>query len=312
MKTISTIIAMLLLTLTLSAQSWKVNVFGGFNYSLDSNKQIGSKIEGKDKSKFEVKDVFVTYNSFDFGNFSASATLNCNEVQNVNLYSASLNYLTNPLNKISFGVSLGKLENPWYTKTNKFWSNYSIEKVATQKNAILPQTDLGLEGKINSKYFNANVNVSNAGNDSSKSLTGVLSITPNKNFTISGLYYKHQDYKVFGGALNFNGTNKKSGTVNTTAEYILTDNTVWKSTLISVYGEVQPKALGPVSLVAKYDTYKPNNDVEFKTNSLTFGFNYNFKVLYGVAGKFGLNFHNVSSTNLESHNEVSLHANFNY
>lgn len=311
MKTIYALVAMMLLTLAVYSQEWKANVFTGFNYSLDSNVLPESKITGKDKSKFEVKDVFVTFNSFKYEEFSASATLNYNEAEKFNLYSAEINF-NKPINKTTtYGFTIGKLENIWYNKTNKYWSNYSIEKVATVKYNLLPQTDLGFTGYLHSKYFDFDANVSNANNDSSKSLTGVLSIYPVKGLSLKGVYYKFEDYKVFGGGINFQGENKKSGKVNVTGEFLLTDNTNWKSQLISVYSEIQPKVLGPISVVGKFDTYKPNKDSDYKENSLSVGLNYNYSI-YGATGKIGFNFHNVSSTNSDSHNEVSLHANFNY
>ena len=152
------------------------------------------------------------------------------------------------------------------------------------------------------------LNVSNGGNDSSKSIQGVLVVRPIKTLSIGGTYFKLQDVKTYGGLINFANTAKKLGTLNVTGEFLQSDNGTQKSTLLSGYGEVSPKILPYLSLVVKYDTFKPNTDVDYSTKSLTVGFNY--KPIPYV--KVGLNFHNISQSNLQSHNEVSLHAQINY
>lgn len=306
MKNFLTVILLVFLTNILFSQTTvSVKSYLGLNYSLDSNQAPVSKITGKDKSKFVINDVFVGVESPDYYHWSGSAVVNYNETDKVNLYTASLNYGFF-INKNLVKFNLGKLENPWYNLTNTYWNNYLIENVGSYKYGIFGKTDGGVQGNFSSKYINGILNVSNGGNDSSKSIQGILVVKPFKTLSIGGTYFKLRDAKTYGGLINFNNT-VKLGSLNVTGEFLQLDNGI-KSTLISGYGEISPTFVKYFSLVAKYDSFKPNKDVDYTTNSLTVGFNY--VPLSNV--KVGLNFHNISQTNLQSHNELSVHAQINY
>jgi len=290
-------------TVSTYAQQTTIDVRTGYGYSLDSNYQPYSLVSGKDKNKFFVNDVYVTYVSDTWNSVSGSASVNYNPIVGLNLYTAFVNYnfgVSESLN-LSGTVSAGRVENNYYSYAEKQWSNPEISYTISRRFGLLPVTSDGASLTFKNTLGFASVMVANNGTDSSKSISAVIGVSPIKQLKIAGVFFKSENTQVYGGNLQFGGKSKLFGLKGSIGgEVLATDNSVTKSLAFSVFGEVGFKALKGISFLGRYDNLQPDTNISSTYTSVAGGISW-MPVSFMKAG---LNFRSSITTNTSRHNEL--------
>lgn len=281
-----------------------VDVRTSYSYSLDSNIQSGAMVTGTSKNKFNVNDVYVNYSSDWSSDFQGSASVNYNETNKLNLHTAQIGYNFGISQNLFGTVSMGRMENNFYSYSERQWQNPELSSSISRKFNILPYTGDGAELMLKSTQGFVSVMVSNGVSDSVKSLSAMVGVNPLKQFSVAGLYFKDDNNTVFGGDITVNLKNKKTGSLVVGGEVLATNNSVTKGLTFSVFGEVFPKFSKNFSVVARYDNSKPDNNTDSRYEWLLAGVSYNPVSFV----KAGVNFRTMLATGTSRHNEVVFNA----
>jgi len=194
MKKIFTLIfaLMMLVSLNTNSQTVSLEAFPSYTLNLDTVK----------KSKFDVKEVQLSVNNFDFGSSFVGYGSLLYKDSKVDLYSAGIGY-NFTLSNVSGFVTIGKLENYWFAATKK---DFSFRDPLTT--GFLPRNEYGAGLIILGTKVSGSVQVFNGTSDTNKAALVMLVSNPVKNMTLGGYAYTttsdSNSYNVFGGKVGYN------------------------------------------------------------------------------------------------------------
>lgn len=284
-------IAGLLLGFTnLKAQEGKISgyIFGDYFYEFS---HPDAATDALDRNGFQFRRAYFTYDRDLSEKFSVRFRLEMNSpdlsrTQNFGTSSQLVPYIKHaylrwnnlvPQSKMSFGL----IGTPTFSMSEETWGYRAVEKTVMDLRRIAPSTDLGvaLEGKFTkSGVLNYQIFVAN-GTGTSSETDKTKRVYANMPAKIQGAYFivPYYDYEggldgrskntvaLFAGLQkpHFHGGVEVFQKTNNNA---LANNADRTESGFSVFGAV--KAAEKVKLLARYDVYDPNTDLDDDGNTL--------------------------------------------